>query len=330
MPGNGSLESGDRMRSSDLVSLAASLRAFPMDLVLLDEHGPRVDLQCLVQGEALLCSFDSGARFRGRFEIPHQLCLLGMVHDPGQRDSWCHGMSLVAGTALVVCAEGVSEFFIDKGARLTLVLMPVDRLREAINGQSLAGAMLAMPSLAPVVCSGRPESLRLLDLYQRLSHAVFSGETAPVAGILGEVVGAHVQVLLSAGSSSRPQFPRGRRGYYLMLQRAEAYMRLHMRRDLAMEEVCEAAGASERTLRYAFEHLLHISPKRYLSMLRLCAACHGLSMADASRRSVRSVALSCGLWDLSRFAESYRRVFGELPSETLMRVPPLSNGRGDG
>jgi AraC family ethanolamine operon transcriptional activator len=54
-------------------------------------------------------------------------------------------------------------------------------------------------------------------------------------------------------------------------------------------------------------------------MLRLCTACRSLSSADAGRRSVKAIALSCGLWDLSRFAENYRRVFGELPRDTLMR-----------
>lgn len=95
----------------------------------------------------------------------------------------------------------------------------------------------------------------------------------------------------------------------------------HLRSDIYVREMCMAAGVSERALRYAFEDLLGISPNRYLSMLRLCTACRSLASSDASRRSVKSVALSCGLWDLSRFADSYRRVFGELPRNTLMRSP---------
>jgi AraC family ethanolamine operon transcriptional activator len=54
-------------------------------------------------------------------------------------------------------------------------------------------------------------------------------------------------------------------------------------------------------------------------MLRLCAACRALLQADARRRSVKSIALGCGLWDLSRFAGQYRRVFGESPRDTLIR-----------
>jgi hypothetical protein len=50
-------------------------------------------------------------------------------------------------------------------------------------------------------------------------------------------------------------------------------------------------------------------------------------MADSSRRSVKAIALSCGLWDLSRFADNYRKVFGELPRDTLMRAPAQIGSR---
>jgi AraC family ethanolamine operon transcriptional activator len=318
------------MRTCDLVSLAGLLRVATVELVLLDEHGPRVEFHSAVSDDAMLCTFEAGTRFRGRFELPPDWCLLGFVHGPGQRDSWCHGASLLGGTALVVRPEGVSEFFLDAGASLSLVVLPSTRLNLALAGASLPGAGGSNLGSGPLVCGDQPEALQLQRLYQQVRNDLLDGQLDNAGQVVVELLSAHVDFLMAADASARPAFPRGRRGYYQMLQRAEAYMRLHMRGDLSIEEVCDAAGASERTLRYAFEHLMHTSPKRYLSMLRLCAACHGLAMADASRRSVRSVAMSCGLWDLSRFAESYRRVFGELPSETLMRLPPAGALPADG
>jgi AraC family ethanolamine operon transcriptional activator len=35
--------------------------------------------------------------------------------------------------------------------------------------------------------------------------------------------------------------------------------------------------------------------------------------------------MSCGLWDLSRFAANYRRAFGEHPSMTLMRTGDMAS-----
>lgn len=137
-----------------------------------------------------------------------------------------------------------------------------------------------------------------------------------------DLVEMHWLAARSARAEDLPRYSRGRRTHYLILQRTEHFMRANLRRDIYINEMCNAAGVSERALRYAFDDLLATSPNRYLSLLRLCTACRSLSLADASRRSVKSVALSCGLWDLSRFADNYRRVFGELPRDTLMRSPP--------
>ena len=161
-----------------------------------------------------------------------------------------------------------------------------------------------------------PLQQRYAQLHQQLDQG---------SGLAGDAVASllheHVQALLAAGNEDRPGNSRARRTHYLIAQRAENFMRLNLRRYIYMHEICDAAGVSERALRYAFEDLFGTSPNRYLSMLRLCAACRGLSMADSSRKSVKAVALSCGLWDLSRFADNYRRVFGELPRDTLMRAP---------
>jgi AraC family ethanolamine operon transcriptional activator len=45
-----------------------------------------------------------------------------------------------------------------------------------------------------------------------------------------------------------------------------------------------------------------------------------LSARGGERLSVKSVAMNCGIWNLSRFAANYRRAFDEHPSDTLMRA----------
>jgi AraC family ethanolamine operon transcriptional activator len=141
---------------------------------------------------------------------------------------------------------------------------------------------------------------------------------APIEDLLDE----HIRMALSSSSEDRPVASRGRRAHYQVMRRAERFMRANLRRDIYSQELCQAAGASERGLRYAFDDLLGIPPNRYLAMLRLCTAHRSLVTAEAGRRSVKSVALSCGMWDLSRFAEKYRSVFGEQPRETLTRSVP--------
>ncbi|KAF1685435.1 AraC family transcriptional regulator [Pseudoxanthomonas broegbernensis] len=309
------------LRAYDLVSLGGVLQVCDLEMVLLDDNGPRADIHSLVHDEALFCTVQCGFRFRGRFMLPVDWGLLGFVHETGAWESWCHGTVLPSGSAVTVLPEGITEIAVGAGACLTLMLVPLRRLQRKLSEINLRGAGMPGHALQTFVVGDDSWGQHLVARYRHLRESLASQECVLGDEEVDALIDIHVQAAQSAGAASRPVCSRGRRAYYLMLQRAENFMRANMRRDIYIEEICEAAGGSERALRYAFDHLLGTSPKRYLSMLRLCAACRGLSMANSTRRSVKAIALSCGLWDLSRFAENYRRVFGELPRDTLMRSP---------
>jgi AraC family ethanolamine operon transcriptional activator len=216
--------------------------------------------------------------------------------------------------------DGAAEFMVDAGTRLTLVLLPVQRLHNVYSALSLTSPFAQAAGLRPFLLSDGSWSRRLQAAYEEIRSRLVRDEAA-ADGLLGRLVELHVQAALPVSGMDSPPCPRGRRAHYLVLQRAERYMRLHLRSDIYMEELCKAIGVSDRALRYAFKSMLGVSPNRYLSMMRLCEACKSLASADSEARSVKSVALSCGLWDLSRFADNYRKVFGELPSDTLQRAP---------
>jgi len=314
------------LRPFDLATLGGMLRVCELEVVLLDGNGPHASIQSQVHDESLFCSATCGFQFRGRFMLPQDWCLLGYIHETDPAQSWCHGVPLVAGTVLTVLPEGVSEFALSAGTRLSLLLTPLRRLERKL-------AELTLRNTLP---SGQALSLFRADAGDGASAVAQRHAQWP--GWLGEDVGGfpadavesvlheHVQALLGVDGAERVASSRARRAHYLIAQRAEQFMRQNLRRYIYMHEICDAAGVSERALRYAFEDLFGTSPNRYLSMLRLCAACRGLSVADATRKSVKAVALSCGLWDLSRFADNYRRVFGELPRDTLMRAPTSISG----
>lgn len=82
-----------------------------------------------------------------------------------------------------------------------------------------------------------------------------------------------------------------------------------------------SASASARCATPSMD-LLHLAQP--LSVHAAPSSIANRSLAgDASRHSVKSIALNCGLWDLSKFAGKYRQLFGELPSDTLLRSPPV-------
>ena len=309
------------LRPFDLATLGGVLRVCELEMVLLDGNGPRATILSQVHDESLFCSATCGFQFRGRFMLPPDWCLLGFIHATDENQSWCHGVTLSAGMALTVLPEGISEFAFSAGTRLSLLLTPLRRMERKLTELSLRSSLPSGQALSLFQADLGDGTSRLAQRHAQLPAWLDPQGAGLPADAVDTVLHAHVQALLGAAALERPGKTRARRAHYLIAQRAENFMRQNLRRYIYMHEICDAAGVSERALRYAFEDLFGISPNRYLSMLRLCAACRGLSMADATRKSVKAVALSCGLWDLSRFADNYRRVFGELPRDTLMRAP---------
>jgi transcriptional regulator GlxA family with amidase domain len=71
-----------------------------------------------------------------------------------------------------------------------------------------------------------------------------------------------------------------------------------------------------RTLELGFREVFGMSPREFRHLLRLQRAREELRWA-APDETVGQIAMRNGLLHLGRFSVSYRRVFGESPSETI-------------
>ena len=87
------------------------------------------------------------------------------------------------------------------------------------------------------------------------------------------------------------------------------------------------SGVSTRTLRYAFLEAFGITPKQYIQSSRLHRAHRQLREAAGENARIADIANACGFWHMGQFAKDYRRMFGELPSETLGRLVPAKVDR---
>ncbi|MDH7799874.1 MULTISPECIES: helix-turn-helix domain-containing protein [unclassified Beijerinckia] len=100
-------------------------------------------------------------------------------------------------------------------------------------------------------------------------------------------------------------------------------------------QLCHALQISRRTLHRAFKSIMGMGPITYLRLHRLALVRCRLIDQHSSATTVTHIALDHGFWELGRFSQVYRRLFGELPSETLERVPngnvtvwkPVRSGR---
>ena len=101
-----------------------------------------------------------------------------------------------------------------------------------------------------------------------------------------------------------------------VVRRAEDYMRAHLGDPLSVLNLCRELGVRERTLHYAFQEVRGLSPMAYFQACRLNAVRQELKTAPATA-TVQEIAQRWGFWHTGEFAAAYRRLFGELPSQTL-------------
>lgn len=97
----------------------------------------------------------------------------------------------------------------------------------------------------------------------------------------------------------------------------EAYIGQHYAQPITLVDLCQVGRLKIRALQYAFGEKYGVSPMSYLKLVRLDHARRLLQSADPRVTSVSGVALQAGFWHFSQFAQDYRRMFGESPSQTL-------------
>jgi methylphosphotriester-DNA--protein-cysteine methyltransferase len=86
-----------------------------------------------------------------------------------------------------------------------------------------------------------------------------------------------------------------------------------------MSELCRAACASQSRVRQAFVEVLDTPPIQFFQYRLLSRLRDELLQADPANESVTRIASSLGVTQLGRIAGRYRRLFDELPSETLQK-----------
>ena len=98
-------------------------------------------------------------------------------------------------------------------------------------------------------------------------------------------------------------------------ERALAYIADHQDEIVSVRDICSENEIALRTLNRAFNERFGIGPKAYLKRRRLSAVRTEL-LRSAPGTLVTDIANRWGFWHLGQFANDYRNLFGELPSQT--------------
>jgi AraC family ethanolamine operon transcriptional activator len=103
-------------------------------------------------------------------------------------------------------------------------------------------------------------------------------------------------------------------------RRVRGYLDSHPESALSITDICSEIGVTRRTLQNAIQEVFGISPQHYLKAIRLNGFRRALKARDPLRESIGDVAAHWGFWHLSQLAQDYRRLFGELPSQTCLQT----------
>jgi AraC family ethanolamine operon transcriptional activator len=105
-----------------------------------------------------------------------------------------------------------------------------------------------------------------------------------------------------------------------LVSQVHDWVQAHPETVPSVPDLCLRLNVSRRTLQYAFEAEVAMSPKAYLRSIRLNAVRRALRRGQVGSITVQDVAAQWGFWSLSQFASDYRQQFGERPSDTLLRT----------
>jgi AraC-like DNA-binding protein len=194
--------------------------------------------------------------------------------------------------------------------------------RELVShGQAMLGRNF---NLASGISRLRPNRDSLRSLTTLFGAVIRLTETRPstpvktdeaIRGLEQEVI----DILLRCVSTATVQADVASHWDRATMARLDQWLQDYHGRVPLVQDICTALGISERTLRACCRQQVGVGPSRYFQ-LRLMRRVYGaLWDAKPESASVQQVAKRHGFNAFGRFASTYRRQFGELPSTTLHR-----------
>ncbi|MDJ0576573.1 MAG: helix-turn-helix domain-containing protein [Xenococcaceae cyanobacterium MO_234.B1] len=176
-----------------------------------------------------------------------------------------------------------------------------------------------------MTCRVTRPNLQLVDQFQSLVDMVMTAatnycefESSPAArGVEAELLKVASLILgQRQGGKPHPE-RRPRLSREEIIRRSKELLEERDGKPVLVGELAARVEVSERTLRTAFNEYFGVGPARYLQLRQLHQVHRVLRAAEPGAVSVSDILFQHGVWQLSRFGSQYRRLFGELPSETL-------------
>jgi AraC family ethanolamine operon transcriptional activator len=125
-----------------------------------------------------------------------------------------------------------------------------------------------------------------------------------------------LEILVGAAHAAEQAPPVQPQRHWSLVAQARERVNEDPETPVTVAALCAALRVSRRTLQAAFQDVLGMAPAAFLRAERLAGARRALRDAP----TVTEAAAQWGFWHFSHFAQDYRRLFGELPSQTWRRL----------
>jgi AraC family ethanolamine operon transcriptional activator len=229
--------------------------------------------------------------------------------------------------SIFAAAKGASAEIIVEGGYESIVLMIPPQVLEKHLAMRDGPSGFAMSDGHSVWTPDPEKSITLFELGVKIADAaeetpaIFNDTHWARYGAQVEFIDSLLSTIESCGVDKAVDIDKKGKSYSQIVKTCEEYtMNVEGHRPY-VSELCAAAHVSERTLQYAFQDIMGMSPITYLHRLRLHRARNELRQGNSSSTSVTDVAMNWGFWHFGAFSQAYKNCFGEVPSKTL-RQPP--------
>ncbi|MBA1245422.1 AraC family transcriptional regulator [Pseudomonas japonica] len=217
----------------------------------------------------------------------------------------------VPGEMLLINPDDPVDLTYSQDCEKFILRLPVSVLERACLGQSRAVPTTGIRfGQARHDLAHHSEFAGLLDLICREAEG-YALEGIPV--LYERIVAGKLLGLLANNAWHAPLASPGASVFDTLSE----YIDAHVSEEIGLERLLKVAGVSERTLYSLFERKAGVSPREYIRQRKL--DCVHQRLQHPATHSVTQAALDIGFLHLGRFAETYRKRFGELPSHTWKR-----------
>ena len=308
------------VKITDPTAVRGSIEVLTQDVVNLDSKVFEIKRVTVPLAECCLIYTWSNSALRTRTLIHDNFDACSIL-GPQARGS-IDGKELHAYALLAAGPGAQGEIIVDSDYESVALLVPPKVLNEHL-AKRRTKADFVFPE-DPVLWHPDTEVAR--NLYELGARIAETAENAPDIfnnnywaryGAQIEFMDSLFTTIESCDPESHVDTDKKGKSYSQVVRTCEDYtLNLEGRRPY-LSELCATANVSERTLQYAFQDIMGMSPLTYLHRLRLHRARDELRKAKSGSTTVTNVAMNWGFWHFGEFSRTYKNCFGEVPSVTL-------------